>query len=290
MNSLLSDIWSFVPGGITFPHGFEASGVQAGLKSSGRLDLALIYAPKGAVCSGTFTNSSVRASCIDLAKERLEKRSGRIRAILINSGQANACTGDCGLVDSLQGTKSLSELLGLEEEEVLICSTGVIGETIPMQNLLRGLEPLVENLSQKGGNTAANAILTTDLREKEVGFQCVLGNRTVRIGGMAKGSGMIHPNMATMLAYLTCDVGVEPNVWSSIIRRVADASFNAISVDGDTSTNDAFLAFSAGKPLADKYLDQLEAGLLKAAQYLAKSIVRDVEGANCLIEVLVEGA
>lgn len=278
-----------ISGGITRPKGFRASGIKAGLKSSGKPDLALLVAPQGAICSGTFTKSYVRAACIDLCVDRLRLSDGKVRALLINSGHANACTGDHGLGDSLLATKALSERLGINPEQVLMCSTGVIGELIPMDKLLAGLDPLVESLSDGGGSAAAQAILTTDLVEKQIAVEGYLEGRRVRIGGMAKGSGMIHPNMSTMLGYLTCDAGVPIDTWRRMIGKVVDCSFNSITVDGDTSTNDAFLALSAGEPLQKASYHDLEIGLRLVAQHLAKAIARDGEGANALIEVQVEG-
>tara|TARA_Y100001968_G_C19361865_1_gene720264 strand:- start:182 stop:1414 length:1233 start_codon:yes stop_codon:yes gene_type:complete len=287
---VISSKWSRISGGISTPSGFKASGVHAGLKLSNAPDLALILAPQDAVCAGTFTSSSVRAACVDLCKQRLDCTGGKARAILINSGHANACTGDRGLIDSLRATEAIANQLGLLQEEVLICSTGVIGELIPMQKLIAGIDPLLKDLADDGGTNAANAILTTDLIKKQIAIEAFLGGRRVRIGGMAKGSGMIHPDMATMLAFLSCDVGLSADVWSQMIKRVTNLSFNAITVDGDTSTNDSFIAFAAGDQLDQKYLYDLELGLVEVTQYLAKAIARDGEGSNCLIEVKIEGS
>ncbi len=267
-----------------------ASGIAAGLKPSGKKDLALLYAPEGSFCSGTFTKSIARAYCVELCIERIKACRGKIRAVLINSGQANACTGTRGKIDSEFITQQVAQRLGLSTEEVLICSTGVIGEPIPLDRVTNNLNYLIENLSKKGYLDAATAILTTDLQVKQIAYEATLGDRQVRIGGMAKGSGMIHPSMATMLSYITCDVGVSQDIWSSMIKRVADSSFNAITVDGDTSTNDSFLAFSAGEALDPKYLPVLENGLHIIAQHLAMAIARDGEGANCLLEIKVQGA
>ncbi len=290
MGDLESTLWSLTSGGITAPSGFKASGIRAGLKSSDNLDLALILAPHHALCAGTFTQSIVRAKCIDLCKERLLFLDGKVRAILINSGQANACTGVRGMEDSLIATKAVAQKLGILESEVLICSTGVIGEAIPMENLLKAVNPLVDSLSSEGSSNAAQAILTTDLRTKEIAIQANLGHQLVRVGGIAKGSGMIHPDMATMLAFLTCDVQVPKEIWDGMIKRIVDSSFNAITVDGDTSTNDSFLAFSAGNAIEKNFYHELEIGLNLVATFLAKSIVSDGEGANCLFEVKVKGA
>ena len=282
--------WHPISGGITAPHGFLAAGITAGLKASGNPDLSLLLAPEGAVCAGTFTTSLVRAACVDLCAERLVASGGHARAVLTNSGQANACTGDRGLIDSLRATQALADRLGLASEEVLICSTGVIGVPIPMDTLLAGLDPLAEALSSEGGAAAARAILTTDLVDKQIALEAELGGRTVRLGGMAKGSGMIHPNMATMLGTLSCDAGVPAEIWQAMVKRAVDRSFNAITVDGDTSTNDTYLAFAAGEPLSPEFYDALEAGLTAVSQHLAKAIARDGEGATCLLEVRVEGA
>ena len=286
----MSSIWKPVPGGVTAPQGFTAAGWAAGLKPSGKPDLALLLAPEGAVCGGAFTRSVVRAACVDLCAQRLEASGGRMRAVLINSGQANACTGDRGLIDSQRATAAAADRLGLDEESVLLCSTGVIGVPIPMPTLLAGLDPLVGALASSGGEAAAQAILTTDLVDKQVALEADLQGRRVRIGGMAKGSGMIHPDMATMLGFFSCDAGVEPSRWQAMVRRAVQRSFNAITVDGDTSTNDTVLAFAAGEALPEDQLDALEDGLTAAMQQLAQAIARDGEGATCLIEVQVEGA
>jgi len=281
--------WQPIAGGITAPRGFLAAAITAGLKPSGNPDLSLLLAPEGAVCAGTFTTSLVRAASVDLCAGRLRAGGGHARAVLTNSGQANACTGERGLADSLTATAELAQRLGLAAEEVLICSTGVIGVPIPMDALNAGLDPLVAALSDTGGDAAARAILTTDLIDKQIALEAELGGRPVRIGGMAKGSGMIHPDMATMLGYLSCDAGVPADVWQAMVGRAVARSFNAITVDGDTSTNDTFLAFAAGEPLPPEHWQALEAGLTAVSQHLARAIARDGEGATCLIEVRVEG-
>ncbi|MFN7678258.1 MAG: bifunctional glutamate N-acetyltransferase/amino-acid acetyltransferase ArgJ, partial [Cyanobacteriota bacterium] len=220
----------------------------------------------------------------------LRDNGGRARAVLTNSGQANACTGARGWADSLAATAALATRLGLGPEDVLMCSTGVIGVPIPMERLLGGVDPLVAALGPEGGADAARAILTTDLVDKQIALETTLDGRPVRLGGMAKGSGMIHPAMATMLGYLTCDAGVPPSLWREMVERAVDRSFNAITVDGDTSTNDTFLAFAAGDPLEPRHFAALEDGLTAVAQHLARAIARDGEGATCLIETRVEGA
>ena len=290
LSLLTSSVWSPISGGITTPDGFLAAGISAGLKPSGKKDLALLYAPDGACCSGTFTQSVTRAYCVDLCINRLKASKGKIRAVIINSGHANACTGSRGKIDSEIITHELAQRLGISNEEVLICSTGVIGEPIPVERVNSHLDHLINSLDKDAYLDAANAILTTDLQIKQVAYQAVVGGRQISIGGMAKGSGMIHPSMATMLSYITCDAGVDHILWSDMIKRVAKSSFNSITVDGDTSTNDTFLAFSSGAELDPRYLSSLEEGLHITAQYLAKAIARDGEGANCLLEIKVEGA
>lgn len=290
LSLLTSSVWSPISGGITAPDGFLAAGISAGLKPSGKKDLALLYAPDGACCSGTFTQSLTRAYCVDLCIDRIKASEGKIRAVVINSGHANACTGSRGKIDSEMITHNLAQRLRLSSEEVLICSTGVIGEAIPVEKVNSHLDQLINSLDKEASLDAANAILTTDLQVKQIAYQAVLGGRRISIGGMAKGSGMIHPSMATMLSYLTCDVGVDHVLWSDMIKRVAESSFNSITVDGDTSTNDTFLAFASGAELDPRYLSILEEGLHLTAQHLAKAIARDGEGANCLLEIKVEGA
>lgn len=284
--------WQPISGGITAPNGFKAAGITAGLKASGKQDLALLLAPEAAVAAGVFTTNIVRAGCVDLCVERLQQSQGTARAVLINSGQANACTGDLGLIDSLRATAALADRLGLAHEEVLICSTGVIGVPIRMDLLLTAIDPLVDALAanSEAGAAAATAILTTDLVAKSHALELQIGTQLVRFGGIAKGSGMIHPNMATMLAFISCDVAVPAQQWQAMLGRAADNSFNSITVDGDTSTNDSLIAFAAGPQLEEQYWPLLEAGLNQMCEYLARAITRDGEGASCIIEVLVEGA
>jgi glutamate N-acetyltransferase/amino-acid N-acetyltransferase len=283
--------WQPISGGITAPNGFKAAGITAGLKASGKQDLALLLAPEAAVAAGVFTTNIVRAGCVDLCVERLQQSQGTARAVLINSGQANACTGDLGLIDSLRATAALADRLGLAHEEVLICSTGVIGVPIPMDLLLTAIDPLVDALAanSEAGAAAATAILTTDLVAKSHALELQIGTQLLRLGGIAKGSGMIHPNMATMLAFISCDVAVPAQQWQAMLGRAADNSFNSITVDGDTSTNDSLIAFAAGPQLEEQYWPLLEAGLNQMCEYLARAITRDGEGASCIIEVLVEG-
>jgi len=282
--------WSFVDEGNETPKGFLFAGISAGLKDSNKKDLALIFAPEGSIFSGMFTQSIVRASCVDICEERIKKSSGFLRAILINSGQANACTGNLGLQHSQIATVKIAELLRIKEEEVLMCSTGVIGVPIEINDLVKNLPNLVNDLKFNNFQNAAEAILTTDLTLKKVLIETVIQGRKIKIAGFAKGSGMIYPNMATMLAFLTCDAGIEKEVWDKMISIAVKKSFNAISVDGETSTNDSFIGINAGNKINKRFLPIIQQGIDIVCQNLAKNIARDGEGANCLLEVLVQGA
>jgi len=281
--------WSFVKEGNVTPNGFLFAGISAGLKPSKKRDLALVLAPEGSIFSGKFTQSIVRASCVEICEQRINKCSGLLRAILINSGQANACTGDLGSQHFLIATEKISELLGIKKEEVLMCSTGVIGVPIKINNLLKNLPKLVSQLKVNNLQNAAEAILTTDLTLKKVVIEKIVEGRKIKIAGLAKGSGMIYPNMATMLAFLTCDAGVDKEEWDKMISIAVKKSFNAISVDGETSTNDSFIGINAGRKINKRFLPIIQSGINIVCQNLAKSIARDGEGANCLIEVIVQG-
>ena len=282
--------WSFVDDSKETPKGFLFAGISAGLKASNKKDLALILAPEGSIFSGMFTQSIVRASCVDICEERIKTTSGFVRAILINSGQANACTGNLGIQHFQIATRKISELLRIKEEEVLMCSTGVIGVPIQINDLVKNLPNLVCDLKVNNFQNAAEAILTTDLTLKKVLIETVIQGRKIKIAGFAKGSGMIYPNMATMLAFLTCDVGIEKEEWDKMISIAVKKSFNAISVDGETSTNDSFVAINAGEKIDKRFFPIIQKGIDIVCQNLAKNIARDGEGANCLLEVLVHGA
>ena len=282
--------WSFINKGDLTPEGFFFAGISAGLKNSKKKDLALIFAPADSVCSGMFTQSTVRASCVDISEDRIKQSSGHVRAILINSGQANACTGNFGTQDFLIATSKIAELLEIKEEQVLMCSTGVIGVPIPINDLIQHLPKLVGELKVNSLHNAAEAILTTDLTLKKISIEAIIEGRKIRIAGLAKGSGMIYPNMATMLAFLTCDAGVKKDEWDKMISTAVKKSFNAISVDGETSTNDSFIGINSGKKINKKFLPFIQSGIDIVCQNLAKNIARDGEGANCLLEVLVKGS
>ena len=287
--------WQEITGGVTAPRGYRAAGITAGLKPSGLPDLALILSDVDAIAAGVFTTNQVCAAPVEYCRQRLQAKASA-RAVLINAGQANAATGEQGRKDSLESAKALGQALNIPPESILIASTGVIGQRIRMDALLSGIPQLVAAASETGSDSAARSIMTTDLVPKSIALETTIGDRTVRVGGICKGSGMIHPNMATLLAFVTCDATVSTTLWQQMLSRAADKSFNQITVDGDTSTNDTLIALANGQsrtaaitemgPEAEK----LEAMLTAVCQHLAKAIARDGEGATCLIEVQVSGA
>lgn len=287
--------WQIVSGGVTAPKGFRAAGIAAGLKSSGAKDLALILSETDAIAAGVFTTSQVRAACVDYCRKRLQTKASA-RAILCNAGQANAATGEPGWEDAQESAKLLGQELNIATDDVLLASTGVIGQRIKMDALRQGIPQVVKAATNDGGADAAQAITTTDLVPKEIALETTIDDRPVRIGGIAKGSGMIAPNMATMLSFITCDAAVSTNLWHEMLKRAVDKSFNQITVDGDTSTNDCVLALTNGQSRTPAMTAQsqnaqkLEDMLTAVCQYLAKAIARDGEGATCLIEVQVSGA
>lgn len=287
--------WNVIEGGITAPRGYRASGITAGLKASGLPDLALIVSDVDAIAAGVFTISQVRAAPVDYCRQRLQAKPSA-RAILCNSGQANAATGELGWQDAVETAEALAQVLNIEPETILLASTGVIGQRIKMDKLKEGLPQLVAQLSEEGNEAASRAIMTTDLVPKTIALEMMFGDRPVRIGGICKGSGMIHPNMATMLAFVTCDAVVSPPLWQEMLSRAANRSFNQVTVDGDTSTNDSLFALANGASRTPAITtmgpeaEQLEAMLTAVCEYLAKAIARDGEGATCLIEVQVTGA
>jgi glutamate N-acetyltransferase/amino-acid N-acetyltransferase len=287
--------WQVVDGGVTAPKGFRAAGVVAGLKPSGAADLALIVSDTDAIAAGVYTTSQVRAACVDYCQQRLEAKP-YAQAIVINAGQANACTGPQGWQDAVLTCETVAQALNIPVESVLVASTGVIGQRIKMDALVAGIPQAVSALSETGSEAAARAIITTDLVTKSIALEMDWAGRPVRIGGIAKGSGMIHPNMATMLAFVTCDATVSPALWQDMLGRAIAHSFNQITVDGDTSTNDCVLALANGESRTPAITepgpaaDRLEALLTAVCDHLAKAIARDGEGATCLIEVTVTGA
>ncbi|XP_059667795.1 arginine biosynthesis bifunctional protein ArgJ, chloroplastic [Cornus florida] len=291
--------WKQIPGGVTAAKGFKAAGMYGGLRAKGeKPDLALITCDVDAISAGAFTTNVVAAAPVLYCKNALNI-STTARAILINAGQANAATGDAGYQDVIECSNALAGLLQLKPEEVLIESTGVIGQRIKKEALLNSLPKLVNLLSSttEGADSAAVAITTTDLVSKSVAVESKVGGTHIRVGGMAKGSGMIHPNMATLLGVITTDAVVSSDVWRKMVYIAVNRSFNQITVDGDTSTNDTVVALASGlsgsniiTSLNSREANQLQLCLDAVMQGLAKSIAWDGEGATCLIEVNVNGA
>ncbi|MGZ4150275.1 MAG: bifunctional glutamate N-acetyltransferase/amino-acid acetyltransferase ArgJ [Actinomycetota bacterium] len=276
--------------GVTYPRGFRAAGVTAGFKPSGQPDLALLLGDPGTSAAGLFTTNRVAAAPVQVSKARLA--AGRGLAVLVNSGQANAATGQQGVTDALGSGAAVADLLGLPADDVLTCSTGVIGEPVHMVELLAALPALAQALSDEGGADFARAIMTTDTVAKTAEADA----GALRVGGAAKGVGMISPNLATMLSFVTTDAQVE----RAELRLLADAElkprFNAFSVDGCTSTNDTVLLFASGaaggEPLrpGDGRFESLAEGVATVADALVSQLIHDGEGATHVLLVDVEGA
>ncbi|MEN8191312.1 MAG: bifunctional glutamate N-acetyltransferase/amino-acid acetyltransferase ArgJ [Bacteroidota bacterium] len=279
-------------GTITSVQGIKAAGIHAGLKRK-RKDLALIVSEKPCSAAGTFTINKVKAAPL-LVSQEIIKKGKEVKAILVNSGNANACTGDRGYNDALESQKYCAEKLGVEQDEVIISSTGVIGEYMPMHILKTGIESIIGQLSEDGGEKAARAILTTDLVEKSFAVKVKLSSGEITIGGMAKGSGMIMPNMATMLSFIATDAEIEQSLLQKILVNSVNNSFNKITVDGETSTNDMVILIANGttgiKIKEDSEdVKQFEEALQAISIDMAKAIVVDGEGATKLITVDVKG-
>ncbi len=286
-------MFNYIPNGsITSVSGIKATGIHSGLKRK-RKDLALIFSDYPCTVAGTFTLNKVQAAPLQISK-KIIKTDNKVKAILINSGNANACTGEQGIADAKQSQKYCAEKLNLSPEEVIVSSTGVIGEYLPMDILLSGIDSIIPKLSYSGGYEAAKAIMTTDLVPKSLALKIKLSGGEITIGGIAKGSGMIMPNMATMLAFIATDAQIDRELLQKIISKTVDNSFNKISVDGDTSTNDmvVILANGASKVRIKKGTSD-ELIFTKALQTLtidfAKAIVKDGEGATKLITLKVIG-
>lgn len=283
-----------VRGGITAPLGFRASGVWSGIKRNRREDLALIYSLVPARCAGVFTRNAVQAAPILVTRARV--RQGTARGVLVNSGNANCCTGRAGIMAAEAMGASVAQALGVAPSHVLVASTGVIGVPLPLRRIVRAVPRLVGRLSRAGGQACARGILTTDRTIKQGARQIELGGRRVTIGGVAKGSGMIAPHMATMLAFFTTDARVSPGFLRAVLRDVTEVTFNAITVDGDMSTNDMAILLAnglAGNRVitgAGEGARRFQEALRDLAEQLAIAIVRDGEGATKVIRVVVRGA
>lgn len=281
-------------GGITAPQGFKASGVAAGIRKKDKKDVAIVYSEVLAQGAAAYTINKFKAAPLQVTMENLS--DGKLQAIVINSGVANACMGQQGLEDAKSMAEITAEALGMEAKNVAVASTGVIGVPLPMDIVKKGILDAVSKLSPSGGLCAAQAIMTTDLVKKEIACQLEIEGKTITIGAMAKGSGMIHPNMATMLAFITTDADVEADCLQKILKECTETTFNMISVDGDTSTNDMLVIMANGLAQNNKITidspqaEILKKGILEVCTQLAQMIARDGEGATKLIEVEVKGA
>lgn len=280
-------------GSITSVQGIKAAGINCGIKKQ-KKDLALIYSEVPCNAAGTFTLNKVVAAPLILSKEVINKKK-KVRAILINSGNANACTGEKGLANAFKMQQYCAEKIGLKADEVIISSTGIIGQQLPMQNLLSGIDKISGAIDYCKGDDAAEAIMTTDKRKKSYAVKVKLTKGEVTIGGICKGSGMIMPNMATMLAFLTTDAHLEPDLLQHLTINVVNESFNKISVDGETSTNDMVVLLANGLSAIkinpnDEDYQTFRSALLAVCTEMAKSITSDGEGATKLITISINNA
>ena len=286
-----------IEGGITAAKGFYAASATAGIKYQNRQDMALIYSESPCVSAGTFTTNLVKAAPVKWDKNQVTSGASA-RAVVVNAGIANACTGAEGMEYCKETAKAAAKALHIPEDSVLVASTGVIGMQLPMDKITAGIETMAPVLSstKEAGTNAAKAIMTTDTKKKEVAVEIALGGKTVTIGGMCKGSGMIHPNMCTMLSFVSTDAAISKELLQEALREDIKDTYNMISVDGDTSTNDTVLLLAngqAGNPvIMEKNEDYQE--FCKALNYvnetLAKKMAGDGEGCTALFEVKVVGA
>ena len=274
--------------------GFLFSGISAGIKKDGSRDLGLIYSEVPAQVAGLFTTNSVKAAPVHLDRERV--KGGLCQAVIVNSGNANACTGDQGIRDARRISSLLAKGLGVKDQQVLVASTGVIGTPLPFQKIKEGIPKLIEAVSPEGWMKTVEAIMTTDTFPKVEVATCRVKGRSVKLCGMVKGAGMIHPNLATMLSFLVTDADVKVPLLRRMLEQAAEVSYNRITIDGDTSTNDTVLLMAngrAGHPALnrmDRDGEKFQSMLSEVCQNLAKSLVRDGEGATKFIEILIQGA
>lgn len=280
--------------GVTFAKGFTAAGVKAGIKKSGNLDVAVIYTKTQAVVAGTFTQNKVAAAPVYVSKEVVA--TGTAHAIVANAGCANACTGQQGLDDAHKMAQIAADELGVNADDVIVGSTGVIGVNLPMDKLEAGIKDAVANLSADGSDNAGRAIITTDTHSKSVTCEFELSGKTVRMGAIAKGSGMIRPNMATMLCYITTDIAIDQALLQKAVSGCVEKSFNMISVDGDMSTNDMVIVLANGEANNAKITEEnadyqiFFDKLMMLCTKLAKQIAADGEGASKFLTINVKGA
>jgi len=291
----LPDGMRLVEGGVTAARGYRAGNTSCGIKSdAGTPDLALLVSDVPSAAAGTFTTSKCPSHTVILDREKLAATGNHAQAVVVNSGNANCSNGERGMRDARRMTELTAQKLGIDPSLVLVSSTGIIGRPLPMEKVERGIAQV--EVRPDGGLDFAQGIITTDTRTKTIALEFDLGGKTVRLGGSTKGAGMIHPNMATMLCYITSDAAVEPDFLQAALRDAVEDSFNMVNVDGDMSTNDTVLLFAnglagntplrAGAPGADTF----SAALRHVTRYLAREIARDGEGATRFQTVTVKGA
>ena len=286
-----------IEGGVTAAKGFEAAATAAGIKYQGRTDMAIIYSEKPCKVAGTFTTNVVKAAPVKWDRQIVESKQ-KSQAVIVNSGIANACTGEEGMKYCEETAKEAGKVLGIDEKGVLVGSTGVIGMQLPMQKLVDGIQVLAGKKAEglQSGHDAALAIMTTDTVEKEMAVEIEIGGKTVTIGGMSKGSGMIHPNMCTMLAFITTDAAITKEALQKALSEDVEDTYNMISVDGDTSTNDTAILLANGLAgnqeitYASPEYETFKEALHMVNETLAKKMAGDGEGATALFEVKVVGA
>lgn len=281
-------------GGVTTPRGFSAAAVAAGIKQSGRPDLTLISSDRDCTAAGVFTRNRVAAAPVIVDRETLTANHSTVRGAVINAGNANACTGAPGLADAREMQRIAAEAMGGRPDQYLVMSTGVIGVPLPMERVRSGILAAAPLLSPENGRAAAESIMTTDTRPKYLAVTVQLSDGMVTLGGMAKGAGMIHPDMATLLGVLTTDAAIEAGDLAVMLRAAADRSFNAISIDGDTSTNDTILLLAngaSGVALRDAASrESFTAALDELCRALAMMVVSDGEGVTRVVTLRVTGA
>ena len=287
-----------INGGICAPKGFLASATEANIKYKNRTDMAMIFSKVPAISAGTYTTNLVKAAPV-LWDRKITDSETYVNAIVINSGIANACTKDEGMEYCKQSAKKAASELGAEENSILLASTGVIGMQLPIEKICAGIESLSNSLeqSEKAANEAAKAIMTTDTVSKEIAIEFEISGKTVKMGAMCKGSGMIHPNMCTMLGFITTDVNISKELLLKALREDVVDTFNMVSVDGDTSTNDSLIILANGLADNEKIACEsseeykvFKSNLNFVTTALSKMIAGDGEGATALFEVVVEGA
>ena len=291
----MTDLINEIPeGNVTSPIGYSAGTTFAGLKTfaEDKLDLGLIVSEKECTAAGVFTTSAIRSPSVDVTAEHIQ--NGMARCIFVNAGIANACVGEQGFLDAKEIAKQVSEKIQCSAEEVLVCSTGVIGVELPMALIKNGLYKI--ELNEISGPDVARAMMTTDTKPKEIAVKLEINGKTITIGGVAKGSGMIHPNMATMLSFITTDASVDKSFLKSVLKEACDDTYNMLSIDGDTSTNDTVLILANGAAGNDPInADSIDAEVfVEGVRYVCTDLVRklaaDGEGASTLITVDVCGA